>query len=82
MSINLLIYGHKILNEIQKNNIHVPLFFTGLLEINLELMNMLSNSPGNKIFNPVFRLVASVRKPMIGGPTKNPINAVKERNAM
>ena len=82
MSINLLINGHKILNEIQKNNIHVPLFFTRLLEINLELMNMLSNNPGNKIVNPVFRLVASVRKPMIGGPTKNPINAVKERNAM
>ena len=82
MSINLLIYGHKILNEIQKNNIYVPLFFNGLPEINLELMNMLSNRTGNNIVNPVLRLVASARKPMMGGPTKNPINAVKERNAM
>ena len=81
MSINLLIYGHKILNEIQKNSIYVPLFFNGLPEINLELMNMLSNSPGNKIVNPVLRLVTSARKPIMGGPTKNPINAIKERNA-
>jgi len=39
-----------------------------LPEINFELMSMLSNRPGNNIVNPVLRLVASAREPMMGGP--------------
>jgi len=52
-----------------------------LLDLNFELRNRLNKSPGNKIVNPVLILVVFARNPMMGGPTKNPINAIKERNA-
>ena len=55
--------------------------FSGLLDLNFELRNRLNKSPGNNIVNPVLRLVVFARNPIMGGPTKNPINEIKERNA-
>ena len=79
----MITYGDMIFNIclVRVENFHVPTLFSGLLNINFELMNKLNNSPGNKIVNPVLRFVIFARKPMMGGPIKNPINAIKERNA-
>ena len=69
------------LNKIHKFIIYYLTFLSVLLDINFELINRLNNSPGNNIINPVFRFVTFAINPIMGGPTKNPINAIKERNA-
>ena len=74
--------SHTVLNYLQNSLLICGYFFClGLLDLNFELRNRLNKSPGNNIVNPVLRLVKFARKPMVGGPTKNPINAIKVRNA-
>ena len=77
----IYIYSIKKLLNNKEGVISGHFFFLGLLDLNFELRNRLNKSPGNNIVNPVLILVVFARNPMMGGPTKNPINAIKERNA-